>query len=190
VENENRDYFFNILIQNDSIKEMCAKNNFMIDKEVPVPYRHLYFPYRKELEIFCFKQDICIYSKLFGKSISHKEAKITVGEEGILTVVLNKNAKNNVCDIGIPLVIIETKMSKNIHTHNLIAYSEKTGMVKTIFPYCKIYLLCFGDYRKNAHRHCSEFDEILNPEIINDKNYERGIIINKKTIFFTKTPFS
>jgi hypothetical protein len=104
----------------------------MINKEVPVPYKHIYFPRRNELEIHCFKQDICIYTKLFDKSIEHKQAEITVDTKKVLTVVLEKHAPNNDKDIGLPLVIIETKTSEKITTHELLAYSEKTKMIKSM----------------------------------------------------------
>jgi hypothetical protein len=156
-----------IVEQNYNLK----KNDwgFMIDKEVPVPYRHIYFPLRKELEICCFKQDICIYTKLLDKSIEYREAAITVGNEEILKVVLNKNAPKNGRDIGLPLVIIETKMSKNINTHELLAYSEKIRMIKIIFPYCKAYLLCFGNFKRSVYRHGSAFDESFNLENFDDE---------------------
>jgi hypothetical protein len=171
-ERENRDFFLDrlkqkIVKQNDMLKRNDW--NFMIDKEVPIPYRHIYFPLRNELEICCFKQDICIYTKLLDKSIKHREAAITVGNEKILKVVLNKNAPKSERDIGLPLVIIETKMSKSLKTHELLAYSEKIRMIKIIFPYCKAYLLCFGDFKRSVYRHGSAFDESFNLENLNDK---------------------
>jgi hypothetical protein len=172
---ENRDFFLGVLKQkmpeqNDMFKE--NKWNLMIDKEVPVPYRHMYFPLRKELEICCFKQDICIHTKLLDKSIEHREAAITVGNEEILKVVLNKNASHNERDIGLPFVIIETKMSKSMKTHDILAYSEKTRMIKSIFPYCRAYLLCFGDFKRSVYRHGLAFDESFNLENLNDEQCE------------------
>jgi hypothetical protein len=156
--------------QNDLFKENTW--NLMIDKEVPVPYRHIYFPVRNELEICCFKQDICIYTKLLDKSIKHKGAAITVDNEEILKVVLNKNAPNNKQDIGLPFVIIETKMSKYTNTHELLAYSEKIKMIKSIFPYCRAYLLYFGHFKRSVYRHGLGFDESFNLENFNDKQCE------------------
>lgn len=173
-ENQNRDLFLQILKNNEKIKKLCDENKCLLDKEVPVPYRHLYFPRKNELEIFCFKQDICFYTKLFDKSIKNRDAKITVNGEEILNVVINKHAANEK-DVGLPLVIIEVKMSKNMNTHVLLAYSEKTRKIKTIFPYCRAYLLCFGDFQRSAHRHASEFDEIIFLNDINDKNREAYI---------------
>jgi hypothetical protein len=172
---KNRDYFLEILKQKiPEQNDLFKKNNWnlMIDKEVPVPYRHIYFPVRNELEICCFKQDICIYTKLLDKSIEHREAAITAGNEKILQVVLNKNAPNNERDIGLPFVIIETKMSKNINTHELLAYSEKSKMIKSIFPYCRAYLLCFGDFKRSVYRHGLGFDESFNLENFNDEQCE------------------
>ena len=171
TECENRDFFLAMLTQKLPEKNNSFKKNefnFMIDKEVPVPYRHLYFPHKNELEICCFKQDICIYTKLIDKFIAHKEAAITVLDEKILTVVLNKNAPNNERDIGLPFVIIETKMSKNMKTHDILAYSEKIKMIKSIFPYCKPYLLCFGYTKRNVFRHGLGFDDVFFLENLDD----------------------
>jgi hypothetical protein len=134
---------------------------------VPVPYRHIYYPVRNELEICCFKQDICIYNKLFDKAIKHKQAKIIAGDQEILTIVLNKNSKNNTQDIGLPFVTIETKMS-NTNTDGLLSCSEKVEKIKMIFPYCITCILCFGNCKRNVYRHCSGFDEIFFLENLND----------------------
>jgi hypothetical protein len=190
TECENRDYFLEMLKkklieQNDSF--MDTKWNFMIDKEVPVPYRHIYFPVKNELEICCFKQDICIYTKLFDKSIDQREAAITVCDEEVLKIVLNKNAAKEK-DIGLPFVIIETKMSKNIETHNILAYSEKTKMIKSIFPYCKAYLLCFGNSGRIVYRNGSGFDGFFSLVNFDDDNCIR--IINEISNSFNNTPWN
>jgi hypothetical protein len=172
---KNRDFFLEMLKQKIPKQNYLFKKNnwnLMIDKEVPVPYRHIYFPVRNELEIWCFKQDICIYTKLLDKSIRHRGAAITVGNEKILKVVLYKNASNNKRDIGLPLVIIETKMSEKITTHELLAYSEKIRMIKSIFPYCRAYLLCFGHFKRSVYRHGLGFDESFNLENFDDKRCE------------------
>jgi hypothetical protein len=174
TENENRDFFLAELKKrlpelNDEFKE--NKWNFMIDKEVPVPYRHIYFPVRKELEICCFKQDICIYTKLLDKSIAHREAVITAGDEKVLSIVLNKNAENNNLDIGLPFVIIETKMIDTIGTDSILACSEKVRMIKSIFPYCRSALLCFGDCNRNVYRLGSGFDELLFLKNLDEEAY-------------------
>jgi hypothetical protein len=190
TECENRDFVLEMLKkklfeQNNSFKD--TKWNFMIDKEVPVPYRHIYFPVKNELEICCFKQDICIYTKLYDKSIDQREAAITVCDEEIIKVVLNKNAAKEK-DIGLPFVIIETKMSKNIETHNILAYSEKTKMIKSIFPYCKAYLLCFGDSRRIVYRNGSGFDGFFSLENLDDDKCMR--VINEISYSFSNTEWN
>jgi hypothetical protein len=165
-ENENRNFIldkFKKSVQNDK-----DYKDFLIDKEVPVPYRQIYLPWRKELEICCFKQDICIYQKLFDKSVGYNKAKIKVADKEILSVVLNKNATATK-DIGLPFVIIETKMVGKTNTHGLLACSDKIKMIKTIFPYCTAYLLCFGSFNPNVYRHCSGFDQIFFIGNLNDK---------------------
>jgi len=57
-------------------------------------------------------------------------------------------------------VIIETKMGKNINTHELLAYSEKVQMIKTIFPFSRFMMLFFGEPPTRAYRHGLYFDEI------------------------------
>jgi hypothetical protein len=169
TENENRDFFLNKLKQDSVIKN---HDGYLIDKEIPVPYKHIYFPIRNELEICCFKQDICIYRKLFDKSIGHREAKITLNRKNsapVLTVVLNKNARYNDRDIGLPFVTVETKMSENINTHELLSCSEKIRMIKTLFPYCRAYLLCFGDTKRRIYRLGSGFDEIIFLDNLSDE---------------------
>ena len=169
TETENRDFFLDKFKQSDFVR---THEDYLIGKEIPVPYRHIYFPFRNELEICCFKQDICIYRKLFDKSIGHKEAKITLdrkNSEPVLTVVLNKNARHNDQDIGLPFVVIETKMSKNTKTHALLSCSEKVRMIKSIFPYCRAYLLCFGDTSRNVYRHSSGFDKIIFLDNLSDE---------------------
>ena len=173
TESENRDLFLEKLTENFS--ENKDYNACLIGKEIPVPYRHIYFPVQNELEICCFKQDICIYQILFDKSIKHKEAQITsVAGDKILTVVLNKNAQKKQ-DIGLPFVTIETKMSGMKNTNELLSCSEKIKMIKTIFPYCKSYLLCFGNLNRNVYRLCSGFDEIFFLENFKDEETARII---------------
>jgi hypothetical protein len=156
TENENRD---NIL---DKLKHYMEheviNRNCLVDKEIPVPYKHIYFPVRNSLEIWCFKQDICIYQKLFDKSINKSISLSSCGKD-ILNVTIEKNSSKDK-DVGMPFVIVETKMA-GTKTEDILATSEKIKMIKSIFPYCKTYLLIFGSPHSRIFRLYSGFDEIL-----------------------------
>jgi hypothetical protein len=168
-ENENRNYIFDNLKNNAEIAEMKC----LIGKEIPVPYKNIYIPVRNSLEIWCFKQDICIYHKLFDKTIDFKSIAVTTNNKPLLKVDLEgvKNEEN----IGMPFVIIETKMA-NTNTHELLASSEKAKMIKTIFPYCKIFLLVFGNpIPPRVYRLCSGFDEILFLDKFDGELFEHNI---------------
>ena len=169
-ETENRDYLFNKLKDNTVI----AGHGCLVGKEIPVPYKNIFIPVKKALEIWCFDQDICVYQKLFDKTIDSKNIVVASDKETILKVELQVKTKNE--DIGMPFVAIETKMA-NADTDKLLASSEKIKMIKTIFPYCKGFLLVFGYPSPRFFRLCSGFDEILFLEKLDDKNCEP--IINK-----------
>jgi len=170
-ETENRDYLFNKLKNNTEI----AEQKCLVGAEIPVPYKHIYIPVRNSLEIWCFKQDICVYQKLFDKSIDSKKLDIYSEDESILKVTIEKNAEKEK-DVGMPFVIIETKMADN-HTDALIAASEKIRMIKSIFPYCKTFLLVFGIPHPRVFKHCSGFDEVLFMVDLNENSCE--YVINK-----------
>jgi hypothetical protein len=185
-ENENRDFIL------ESLKKKY-NDEYLIGKEIPVPYRQIYIPKDKsvELEIWCFKQDICIYKTLYEKKIKTKDASVYYDGTEILKIKLEKDSDKS--DVGLPLVIIETKMAKTVNTHELLAYSEKVQMIKTIFPYCKYLLLLFGKPPKRAYLHGLNFDRIIGIEelsdnelkhlhkIINDELFEvKGSISNVK----------
>ena len=170
-ETENRDYLFNKLKNNTEI----AEQKCLVDTEIPVPYKHIYIPVRNSLEIWCFKQDICVYQKLFDKSVDSKKLDISSENESILKVTIEKNAEKEK-DVGIPFVIIEAKMA-NAQTDALLAASEKIRMTKSIFPYCKTFLLAFGSPHPRVFKHCSGFDEILFIVDLNEKSCE--YVINK-----------
>jgi hypothetical protein len=169
-EAENRDYLFNKLKDNTVI----ASHNCLVGKEIPVPYKNIYIPVKRALEIWCFDQDICVYQKLFDKTTNSKNVVVASDKETILKVELQVKTKNE--DIGMPFVAIETKMAK-AHTHELLASSEKIKMIKTMFPYCKGLLLVFGFPPPKFYRLCSGFDEILFLEKL-DEEY-CNCIINK-----------
>ena len=109
-EAENRDYLFNKLKDNTVI----AGHGCLIGKEIPVPYKNIYIPVRKALEIWCFKQDICVYQKLFDKTIDSKNLVMASCGETILNVELQGISKKE--DVGMPFVTIEAKMA-NADTH-------------------------------------------------------------------------
>ena len=170
-ETENRDYLFNKLKDNAEI----AEQKCLVGAEIPVPYKHIYIPVRNSLEIWCFKQDICVYQKLFDKSVDSRKLDISSENESILKVTVEKNAGKEK-DVGMPFVIVETKMA-NTQTDALLSASEKIKMIKSIFPYCKAFLLVFGSPPPSVFRHCSGFDEILFIPDLDEKNCEH--VINK-----------
>jgi len=172
-EAENRDYLFSKLKDNAIIME----HKCLVGTEIPIPYKHVYIPIRRSLEIWFFKQDICIYQKLFEENI--RSRNITLNENGnkVLNVTLENNADKGK-DIGLPLVVIETKMN-HVTTNEILASSEKSKMIKSIFPFCKTFLLIFGDPPARVYRLCSGFDEILFMTEFDDKQLEN--IITKIT---------
>jgi hypothetical protein len=172
-EPENRDYLLKKI--KDKIETEIAKYDCFVDKEIPVPYKHIYIPVRNSLEIWCFKQDICIYSKLFDKTTETKRLTINSSGESILNIHLEKNASKDK-DVGMPFVIVETKMA-DVKTEDILATSEKIKMIKSIFPYCKAYLLVFDSPRSSVYRLYSGFDEILFMTNLDDKQCDD--IINK-----------
>ena len=184
-EAENRDYLL------EKIKIKIAKSlpkNILIEKEVPVPYKHIYLPkaITNELEIWCFKQDICVFEELFHKDIKYKDAKIIDSEKKeILNVKLEKDSAQNSHHVGLPYVIIETKMGKSINTHELLAYAQKVQMIKTIFPYVEYFLLFFGKSPARSYRHGVDFDEIIELDDLTDSTID--LIKDKITIAYKKS---
>jgi hypothetical protein len=160
-ENDNRDYVL------ENIKKKYT-DEYIIGKEIPVPYRQIYIPKKDktiELEIWCFKQDICIYKILYEKNIKSRDVSINHKDNEIIKIKLEKDGEK---DVVLPLLIIETKMAKTVNTHELLAYSEKVQMIKTIFPYCKYLLLLFGKPPKRAYLHGLNFDRIIGIEDLSD----------------------
>ena len=168
-ENDNRDYV---------LKKIQEKfKDYIIGKEIPVPYRQIYIPKDNiELEIWCFKQDICIYKTLYEKNIKSGDASINYANNEILKIKLEKDSDK--FDVALPLLIIETKTAKTVNTHELLAYSEKVQMIKTIFPYCKYLLLLFGKPPKRAYLHGLNFDRIIGIKDLSDDEIKKinGII--------------
>lgn len=176
-ESANRDYLIGILAA--KLKRIL-KNGIMLDKEVPVPYKHIYLPREalNQLEIWCFKQDICIFEELFHKTIKYRDAKIVDSDnKDILNITLEKDSSQNSHHVGLPYVIVETKMGDSINTHELLAYSEKVQMIKTIFPYTEYLVLFFGRPTAKSFRHGVNFDEIIEMHDLSDSSID---IVAKK----------
>ncbi len=161
TENQNRDYLLQKIVE----KKLFSDSLILIDKEVPVPYKHIYIPNNPQttLEIWCFKQDICVYQELIKKNVGYKDAIFVSKhdrDQDIINIKLEKDSSQKSHPVGLPYVIIETKMGKNINTHELLAYSEKVQMIKTIFPFSRFMMLFFGEPPTRAYRHGLYFDEI------------------------------
>jgi len=146
---------------------------FIIDTEMPIPYKHIYLPAEDgdtKLELWCFKQDITIYKVLFDKSVKYKDSSIVDKQKNVLIdIVLEKDNAQNSHDVGLPFVILELKKSQP-NTHEILTYSQKAEMIKTIFPYCQFLFLVYGKVSARTYRHGINFDEIISLEDINDKN--------------------
>ncbi|MCZ7400779.1 MAG: hypothetical protein O8C61_00990 [Candidatus Methanoperedens sp.] len=182
TEKENRDYLIKEL--NKQLNDLI-KQGLMLEAEVPVPYKHIYLPNKiiNTLEIWCIKQDICLFKELFHKDIKYRDASIVNMKnynEELLKIKLEKDSSQNSHHVGIPYVIIETKMASNINTHELLAYSEKVQMIKTIFPYAQYTLLFFGKPPSRAYRHGVNFDSIdYIEDLSNDSIKKISIMIEK-----------
>lgn len=155
TENELRD----ILIE--KLKGI-VKSPYLIDTEVPVPYKHIYIPTDglTKLELWCFKQDITIYKILFDKTVKQKDSKITKDNNTLIEVVLEKDSGQNSHHAGLPFVILELKKGQP-NTHEILTYSQKAEMIKTIFPYCQFLFLILGDVSARTYRHGINFDEVI-----------------------------
>jgi hypothetical protein len=64
-------------------------------------------------------------------------------------------------------------MAEKVTTHELLAYSEKVQMIKTLFPYCKYILLLFGNPPKRAYLHGLSFDRIIGIKDLSDDEIKR-----------------
>lgn len=173
TENELRD----ILIE--KLKDV-VKAPYLIDTEVPVPYKHIYIPTDglTKLELWCFKQDITIYKVLFDKTVKQKDSKIKKDNDTLIEVVLEKDSGQNSHHAGLPFVILELKKGQP-NTHEILTYSQKAEMIKTIFPYCQFLFLILGDVSARTYRHGINFDEVIS---LKDPNDKAEIEILKKTL--------
>ena len=158
-------------LRNILLEKMQSFNSstLLIDKEVPIPYKHIYLPNKNhKLEIWCFKQDIVIYEKLFDKNVKYRDAKILANGVELVNIVLEKDSAQNSHHVGLPYVIIETKHNQP-NTHEILTYSQKVQMIKTIFPYCRFVFLIFGNISPRTYRHGLYFDKIVNIKNVYDE---------------------
>jgi hypothetical protein len=157
----------------DKLKEVLAdivKPPYFLDTEVPIPYKHIYIPeeHKTKLELWCFKQDITIYKILFDKSVGQKDSKISKDNETIIVVILEKDSGQHSHPVGLPFVILELKKEQP-NTHEILTYSQKAEMIKTIFPYCQFLFLIQGNIAARTYRHGINFDEIISLKDVNNK---------------------
>ena len=155
-----------------------VKTPYLLDSEVPIPYKHIYLPSKhiSKLEVWCFKQDISIYKILFDKTVKQKESKIVKNNEPLIDVILDSGQNSH--HVGMPFVIIELKKSQP-NTHEILTYSQKAEMIKTIFPYCQFLFLILGNISARTYRHGINFDEIIS---LKDPNNKKEIDNLKKII--------
>lgn len=155
TETELRDYLINQL-------DNLVEHPYLIETEVPVPYKHIYIPTENntKLELWCFKQDITIHKILFDKSVKQKESRITKNGDTLIEVILEKDSGQNSHHAGLPFVILELKKGQP-NTHEILTYSQKAEMIKTIFPYCQFLFLILGNISARTYRHGINFDEII-----------------------------
>lgn len=176
TENELR----NIILE--KIKDL-AKGDVIVDKEVAVPYKHIYTPkHSNSLEVWCFKQDIAFYHKLYDKSVGYRDAKITDGENSLINIILEKDTVQNTKDVGMPLVIIETKKSQP-SSHEIMVYSKKAELIKSIFPYSKFVFLIFDYVSPRTYRHGITFDAIFEMPNVYDDNSIKELRTLIKNLF-------
>ncbi|MBL4653326.1 MAG: hypothetical protein JKY53_10765 [Flavobacteriales bacterium] len=168
TENELRNIVF------EKVKDLAIKG-VLIGKEVPVPYKQIYIPgTSSNLEVWCFKQDIVFYHKLFDKSIGYRDAKIISGEESLVNIILEKDNVQNTKDVGLPLLIIETKRTQP-SSHEIMIYSQKAEQIKSIFPYAKYIFLVFDYVSARTYRHGVNFDAIFEMPDVYDEKYIKNL---------------
>lgn len=171
-------------LRNNLLSKMQEFNSeqLLIDKEVPIPYKHIYLPNKRhKLEVWCFKQDIVIYENLFNKNVGYRDAKIISNGIELVNVVLEKDSAQNTHHVGLPYVIIETKHNQP-NTHEILTYSQKVQMIKTIFPYCRFVFLIFGKISPRTYRHGLYFDKIVNIKDVNDEEEINSFIKSVKEL--------
>ncbi|SRR6266536_143273 len=183
-------------MEKESLSELQLRNKLMkqlvnivrrpyeIDTEVPIPYKHIYIPTddKTKLELWCFKQDITIYKTLFDKTVKQKESKIMKDKDTIIEVILEKDSSQNSHHVGLPFVIIELKKGQP-NTHEILTYSQKAEMIKTIFPYCQFLFLIQGNISPRTYRHGINFDEIISIQDAENEQEIKNLIATIKKHF-------
>jgi len=141
---------------------------YRLDKEVPIPYKHIYVKNddKVTLEIWCFKQDIVFFKPLFDVNIPYRGATIQYYDQNLINVKLEKDNAQKTKDVGMPFLIIETKCGQS--THDVMTYSQKAELIKTIFPYCKFIFCIYGNVKQRTFRHGLNFDAIVTISNLNN----------------------
>ncbi|KAA6312423.1 hypothetical protein EZS27_036643 [termite gut metagenome] len=100
--------------------------------------------------------------------MGQKESCITKEGKEIVNVILKKDSSQNSKDVGLPFVILELK-KKQPNTHDILTYSQKSEMIKTIFPFCQFLFLILGDISPGTYRHGINFNEIISLKDMTDR---------------------
>ena len=132
------------------------KEPYYTGMEVAVPYKHVYLPseQKPKLQIWCFKQDLVIYKPLFSEKPEINGFEVSLkGDPG---------------KKGIPYVIVEIKNGQP-QTDNILAYSQKAEMIKSIFPYCRYIMLVNEKCHPRTYRLGTIFNEIIHLKDDNDQ---------------------
>lgn len=137
-------------------------DDFEVDTQVPVPYRHIYVGEGADLvqEVWCSKQDIAIYRSLISKEVPYNRAAICDQGVRLVNVKLEKDNAQNTKPVGMPFVIIELK-PRQPDSHTLLAYAEKADMIRSVFPYCRFVFCQLGKISKRSFRHGHRFDDVI-----------------------------
>lgn len=155
------------------MKEEIQKNHANLILGSKPILRDIYFQKDKNklpyIQLGLFDQDIVIYDE--SESIDTMDwAKIN----GIRTHNNDKLSKK----IIVPKVIFELKFN-GVNTHTLITYSNIAYDIKSIFPFCKYFLLLYyraGSSNNKFLRNGKSFDHIVffNDGVAPKKEYKEG----------------
>ena len=139
---------------------------FLIGMEVAVPYKHVYLPCasKAKLEVWCFNQDILVYQPLFEQKPEMDCMDMIIQSKG------NKT--------GMPFVILEIKDGQPT-TEDVLAYSKKAEMIKSVFPYCRYVFLVKEKCDPRTYRLGTVFDKIIELKNEDDPKEIEGL---KRTI--------
>jgi hypothetical protein len=156
-------------------EKKIIKKGFKLGKEVPVPYQHIYTQSgeKTKLEIWCFNQDIAIYtpldfSDLQKQPTGHIEIEVTITRKINSTIEKGKS--------GFPYVILELKYEQPT-TDSILAYTQKAALIKSIFPHCQYWLVVNKTVNPRTFRLGSGmFDNIVSRSDKKDFNLQDGIM--------------